>query len=501
MDCFKLDEVIYSMLEKGRKNENVFLRRTRFTSLFPKGGCFLQTFGPKNIWIRRILTLVVPLLLLFARPLGMTVKQSVVAGTLVLVITWWSTGLVSKIPSSLFLLGTFAVFGSAPLRVVLSFPLSETFVLIVLSYLLSQGIENSGLTQRTLEPLLFRFVKTPADALLSIFLVMTATIYMIPQPLARLIVVASIYRSYLKKTTISPKAESVLLFSIFAFYVTVNMMLLDADIILNTAAVNFAQSDMTNRQWMAYMALPTLLFCAVLFGLILLVFRKELKGVTIEPRESSPIRKPLTGREKLVTAVVICTILLWAGEGLLGGSLPISINSTLVTLVATILLFVLGALKPADLRSIDITTLVFLTAAFSIGAVMKASGIAEIVFSRVAKLFPDQYSLTYVAVMVLVSMGMHLMLGSNTTTMSVVLPGLIMVSEGLLSSTAALLICYTSLAPHYILPFHSTSMMIGSSNGFFPASYVTKLGIVVMIILIPLILMLYLPWWSIQGAL
>ena len=94
-------------------------------------------------------------------------------------------------------------------------------------------------------------------------------------------------------------------------------MLLDADIILNTAAVNFAQSDMTNRQWMAYMALPTLLFCAVLFGLILLVFRKELKGVTIEPRESSPIRKPLTGREKLVTAVVICTILLWAGEGLL----------------------------------------------------------------------------------------------------------------------------------------------------------------------------------------
>ena len=457
----------------------------------------MQTFGTKSIWVRRMLTLVVPILLLLTRPLGMTLKQSVVAGTLVLVITWWSTGLVKKIPSSLVLLCLFALFGSAPLKVVFSFPLSETFVLIMLSYLFSQGIENSGLTQRTLEPLLFRFVKTPAHALLSIFLVMVATIYMIPQPLARLIVVASIYRSYLQKTTATRQAQNVILFSIFAFYVVVNMMLVDADIILNTSAIRFAQSDITNRQWMAYMAPPTLVFCAVLFGLILLVFRKELKGVSIESKESSPVRKPLTGREKLVTAVVICTILLWAG----GGLLPLPINSTLVTLVATILLFVLGVLKLSDLRSIDITTLVFLTAATSIGGVMKASGIAEIVFSRVANLFPDRYSLVYVAVTVLVAMAMHLILGSNMTTLSVIIPGLIMVSEGRLSSTAVLLICSTSLASHYILPFHATSMMIGSSNDYFPASYVTRLGIVLMVIIVPLILFVYLPWWNMQGIL
>ena len=201
----------------------------------------MQTFGPNKIWIRRMLTLVAPLLLLFFRPLGMTVQQSVVAAALVLVITWWSTGLVSKITASLFLLGTFMIFGSAPMRTVFSFPLSETFVLIVLTYLFSQGIENSGLTRRTLEPLLFRYVRTPARALLSILLVMLASIYIIPQPLARLIVVAGIYRSFLKKTTAPPKAASVILFSIFAYYVTVNMVAVDADIILNTAAIRFAQ--------------------------------------------------------------------------------------------------------------------------------------------------------------------------------------------------------------------------------------------------------------------
>ncbi len=461
----------------------------------------MQTFGPNKIWIRRMLTLVAPLLLVFLRPLGMTVKQSLIAAALVLVITWWSTGLVSKITASLFLLGTFMIFGSAPMRTVFSFPLSETFVLIVLTYLFSQGIENSGLTQRTLEPLLFRYVKTPARALLSVVLVMMASIYIIPQPLARLIVVAGIYRSFLKKTTAPPKAASVILFSIFAYYVTVNMVAVDADIILNTAAIRFAQSDITNSQWMAYMALPTLIFCTVLFGLILLLFRKELHGVTIVPKEAPPVRQPLTKREKLVAAVVICTVVLWAGGGLLGQLLPFSINSTLVTLVATILLFGLGVLKPGDFRAIDITTLVFLTAAFSIGAVIKASGIAEIVFSRVAKLFPSQYSLGYMAVMVLVSMGMHLILGSNTTTMSVVLPGLIMVSEGILSSTAVLLICHTSLAAHYILPFHSVSMMIGSSNGYFPASYVTKMGIVISLVIFPILFGVYLPWWKIMGVL
>ena len=142
---------------------------------------------------------------------------------------------------------------------------------------------------------------------------------------------------------------------------------------------------------------------------------------------------PLTRREKLTAGVVVCTIVLWAVSGFLNGILPFQINPTIVTLVGTALMFPLGVLKLKDFRSIDITTLIFIAAAFSIGGVMKASGIAVIVFSRVAMLFPAGYSLWYLAVIVLVSMGMHPILGSNTTTMSVVLPGLAMISEGVLT--------------------------------------------------------------------
>jgi len=43
---------------------------------------------------------------------------------------------------------------------VLTFPRSENFLMIVLAFLFSQGIANSGLAERLLQPLLLRFAKT-----------------------------------------------------------------------------------------------------------------------------------------------------------------------------------------------------------------------------------------------------------------------------------------------------------------------------------------------------
>ena len=184
---------------------------------------------------------------------------------------------------------------------------------------------------------------------------------------------------------------------------------------------------------------------------------------------------------------------------MLGRMIGINVNPTVVTLIGTVLLFGLKVLGKKDFKSIDIATLVFLTAAFSIGGVMKASGIADIVFSYIAGFFPKTMSLLYIAVLILVSMAMHLILGSNTTTFSVLLPGLIIVGDGFLSPEAILFICYTSLASHYILPFHSVGMMIGAANNFFPGRNVGKLGIPLMFVIFLAIFGLYIPWWKLMG--
>ena len=143
MDCFKLDEVIYSVLEKGRKMKT-----------FSYGERVLRLF------FRKVVVSCKPLVQRISGyedshssgspspfihpPFGYDRKAKCGCGNTgpghYMVV--YRTGKQNSFVS--FLLGTFAVFGSAPLQVVLSFPLSETFVLIVLSYLLSQGIENSG---------------------------------------------------------------------------------------------------------------------------------------------------------------------------------------------------------------------------------------------------------------------------------------------------------------------------------------------------------------------
>ena len=108
-----------------------------------------------------VLTLVLPALILLLRPLGFTLQQSVILAALVLTILWWVTGVVERTAASLFLLAAFLLCSGAPIQTVFSFPLSENFVLITVSFLFSQGISNSGLPGKLLQPLLAHFARSP----------------------------------------------------------------------------------------------------------------------------------------------------------------------------------------------------------------------------------------------------------------------------------------------------------------------------------------------------
>lgn len=459
-----------------------------------------RRFLAPTFWVSHTACFVVPVLLFVLRPLGMTWNQSFILATLVLVITWWCTGLVSKIPSSCALLGVFVFASPAPLPTVFSFPLSETFLLIVFSYLFSRGIENSGLPERVLEPRLTRWVNTPMRALVSLIIVLTATIYIIPQPLARLIVLATIYRNYLAKTDAPERTKSLILFSVFVFYLIINMSLLDADIILNPAAAAFAGVSISNVEWMFFMGPPTLIFGAGALGLLYLIFRKDIRKIRFGLLTSeTTANRTFTSKDRLTVLVISCTVLLWMADGLLGQTLPFRINPALVACISTLILFAMKVLHPRDMKVIDVSTIIFLSAAFSIGGVLTASGLSDIIFLRMATLFPSSYSLTFVIAVVLVSMGIHLILGSTTTTLSVIIPGFLVINSGILSPEATLFLCYTSVASHYIVPFHTVSMMLGFAGGFFPAWYVLKYGLVLKIFLFVSILSIYLPWWRFTG--
>ena len=448
---------------------------------------------PNRKWVGKlVLSLVIPLAILVSRPFGLSIMQALLFAAIVMVIIWWSFGTVKKATASIFLLSVFLLM-DIPAKTVFSFPLSETFLLILLCYVFSRGIENSEIAQKALGPVLYRYVNTPLKAILASIALLLLGMYLIPQPLARLLMIVCLIKGHLDHTDASERVKEVVLFSIFVFYATVNMIAMRADIILNTAAAGFAGLTLTELDWLKAMAVPTILYAVLVLAVFLFLFRKDVLGIRFQAKAQVQEKGNLQPKDKRMVAIMAGTVILWATTSVHG------ISASIVTLIGIMLMYCNGNLKLKDTNSIDGITLLFLTAAFSIGGTMKASGIAERVFGALAAVFPQSYSHLYVLIVIGVSMAMHLILGSNTTTLSIVAPGLVAICSGIMPQQEVFFIAFFSIAAQYILPFHSVAMMIGSSNGYFRSEYVAKIGIPLTIVVIASVFCLYIPWWNLIG--
>lgn len=422
------------------------------------------------------------------RPLGMNGTQAVVSGILLVSIFWWSTARFGRNWISCFLLAGFVAFSGVHARQIFTFPLSETFPLLVLTYVFSRAIQNSGLAEMFLEPILFRFADRPWKAMAAVVVMFALTLYAIPQPLARLIIIADIFSHFLGQTDCREEAKKVLMFSVFAIYVFINCTTMKADMIINTTIAAVAGVTFGDMGWIRYMAVPSLLYLAVLIVLLHLLFQRELGGTVLS------VKSPNTGirpgkKDMAVLAVLLATVLLWMTEAVHG------IPAWAVTLFSVVALSVMGQLSVKDVGAIDATTLLFLTAAMSIGGVMKETGIADLVFRWLGRGITNSSPLGCIGVITMVTMAMHMVLGSNTTTLSVVTPGMVVMCGQTLPREIIMCVISVTLATQWILPFHSVGMMIGVSKGYFETRYMTRTGVVLTVLLFGAIFGLYVPWW------
>lgn len=449
------------------------------------------------------ISFLLPALILLLHPIGLDERQSAVVAGVLLAVIWWSSGIIKKIPASIFLILVFLFFSGAGTEKVFAFPLSETFPMIVITYLFSQAIANAGLIERIFQPLLLKFVHTPIQCIFAIVVFFFLTMYVIPQPLARLIIGATVFSQFLKNTNLSEKTKSVLAYAVFLMYAIVNMSAKDADLILNHVAADFSSVPITNGMWVKAMLLPTLVCCALLILSLVFLFRKDLLGIKLslskaeikEEKEEKEEASGFSHRQKAALVIIAATVLLWMTSNIHG------INNTLITIVGTVLLFAVGVLHRQDFRTIDVPTLIFLTAAFAIGGVMQACGAADKVFGLLQGIFPASFSPLYLCVMIVIAMALHMILGSNTTTVSIVIPGMILLCGNVVSQEVIVYTVILSVSFHAFLPFHSVAIMIGASNNYFPASYVTKMGIFQTIIVFFTACAVFLPYWRLIGLL
>ena len=453
----------------------------------------MKSFLTKKNGLYLLLSLILPALVLIFRPLGLDKTQSLLLAALLLVIFWWVVNLMPKWLSSLFLLVVFSLFGRTPLRSVYQFPLSDNFLVILFAFLFSQGISNSGLTKRLLQPLFYRWIHTPGQFLLLSILCNLALIFIIPQPFARIILFAFIVSEFLEDVCPDKTVREILLFSVFLFSCTSNMAFLRGDIIMNNAIQSFGEVRFTESSWAAAMTLPTLLLMAAEYLLLRLVYRRPLHGVRFcAPAVRSEVRR-LERREWLELALILATMLLMALQPLHG------VPAKWIIMASTLIMFLCGLLKLPDIRSINFNLLVWLTAAFSIGNVMRGSGTADIVFSRLSTLFPAQFDLTFLLAVILITMILHMLLGGSVTTTSVVIPGILSIAAGKAPAAMLVLIIYILVYNHFLLPLHNAVLVIGNGDKRFPARLVAQFGGVLTLVMPLFILFVYRLWWQFIG--
>jgi len=130
---------------------------------------------------------------------------------------------------------------------------------------------------------------------------------------------------------------------------------------------------------------------------------------------------------------------------------------------------------------------------------MTHSGIAQIIFSSLTRFFPETFSIWYMLVVICTCIGLHAVLGSSITTLSVVIPGLSLISSGIVQKEILLFTIFVSVCGHYFMPFHSVIIMIGEGKKYYSNSIVLKYGIALTLLIIISVLCIFLPWWMLVG--
>lgn len=427
------------------------------------------------------------------RPLQMTQQQALIVGTLLTALIWWTTGCVKKWITSLLLLLGFSIYGGTPLKSVFQFPLSANFLVIFFAFLFSQSISNSGLTRRLLLPLLQRYVDSVGKFLVFVVLCNVVFIFVIPQPFARVILMAFILGEYLDQVCPEKKAKAALMFSVYCLSMTANMMFLRGDIIMNYAILSFADITLKEGEWFCAMALPTLLLLIVEAALVRVVFSGAVAGVRFLQMEAPEEYEPLSRKSKGQLVVILLTVVLMATESIHG------IDGWMVILAGSMFMAALGTLRPIDLKSVNYELLIFFTAAFSIGPVLKTNGVADLIFSRFIPLFPAEFGVSYLLLVMTITMVLHMILGSSVTTTSVVVPGILLIANGVAPATALALIIYVAVYAHFLLPIHNVVLMIGNKD--YESTLVTRFGAVTTFLIPAFILSVYYFWWQLIGVL
>ncbi|MGN9039065.1 SLC13 family permease [Collinsella bouchesdurhonensis] len=376
-----------------------------------------------------------------------------------------------------------------------------TMWIVVGAYLIAGAVKDSGLGQRIAYAFMLKFVKSAKSLILSIFALTFVLALLIPHPFPRAFLILAVVSVIAESAGYGEDDRGKLGFLIFAAAVPCSMFFMTGDSTLNPLVASYGANGgaaIGFVDWFIYMSVPMVVatLCTIVLALALFKPSKEL----VYDREDVLAKQAALGKlsEKEIRTIVwlVIAIALWltvSGDYL-----------AWVTLVIGVLMAmpVIGeVLTPASWSSVDIKTLMFLTAAMAIGSVGGATGmnawIADVVLPSTVPANPYLFALLVCALTMII----HMFMGSVMAGLGICVPAFLTFVQGTsVTPIAVALIVFTAINLHYILPFHNLAILVGEGKdaGGYTSKEAMKMGIPMTVVTF-LVVLVEAFWFSTLG--
>lgn len=418
-------------------------------------------------------------------------------------VVFWATKVASAGFTSLLFLITLVLFKVAPAGDVFSLWTSSTIYLVIGAYLISDAVNKSGLGERIAYIFILRYVNSFKSIIISTFVLQIILGLLIPHPWPRAFLVLSVMQVIIESTNMKKEDGAIIGLSVFAAAIPTAMIFLTADSTINIIAVDFSGVSLGWLGWFYHMGLPALAASMFTCILILILFKpsEEIKINKDVIKEKLGLLGNITLIEKKTIFWIIIAIILWMTDSIHG------IDLGWVTILIAIIMslpIVGDILTPDTWKTVPIDTLFFLTAAMSIGKIGNITGMNSWIASVVLPSQVPDNIFIFTFLVVSVSIVLHMVLGSVMAVMGIAIPAFLSYTAASgLNPLVPVLIVYTSVAFHYILPYQHMTMLVGMGDdlGMYDDSHVIRLGLPLTIVVFITILLIQIPWWHITGLL
>lgn len=419
-------------------------------------------------------------------------------------VVWWATKAMDAGITSLALLVSFVLFLDSEIvsaQSVFNLWTTPTIYLVIGGFLISETIGQSGLGERIACYFVKWFVNSYNSIIISCYVLGALLSFMIPHPWPRSFLLFSVMSYIIKASKVEKQYAVNIGLAVFAGSIPTSMILITGDSTLNPAVASFAGETMSWGQWILRMGVPGLLAATLTCIAQISICKKPaefyLDKHIIEDKQRSLGRM---GRKELGTILVmILAIILWMTDSSHG------IHSGWVAIGAVILLAspLIGVLSKDSWKAVNMSTLLFLCAALSIGTVGGLTGMNDWI---AAALMPGSLSSNpYIFALAAcgICMIIHMVLGSTLAVLGIAAPAVISFGTSVgIPPIVSAMIAYTAVCLHWLLPFHHMNLLVGlgDQGGGYTEKETLKLGIVQTVIVL-IVCMFEVFWWSVVGIL